>query len=609
MVGLCGMVGTTAPITDLVSELCWNGDEIVHEDSDGNIAIASVTHPSDVDTGHAETDDGRVSVHLWGSVWGFDGPDGYTSIKEPATESCVSLYETHGIDFVAGLNGNFVGAVHDQRQDRLHLFTDRLGTRPLHLAETDHGLAFSSNIQSLPLVPSVDTDFDTDYLAEYFALKRVFGVKTPLKSVEKTQPGSVTTVSPSDGSVETERYWLPRHDPLDQSRSYFVRRLAATLRTAVAERTRPDQTYGVLLSGGSDSRLVLAALSSLDRSVRAYHLNEWWNREATIAARAATAADAEFRFLTRDREYQARALAIQSRLSNFVGYFNQAHAAGFADVLRDEVDLLFTGHYSDMLFKGNHLAKYGIDLKGLGSFDLPIEKPVENIETFVENRIAPVPPYLDVSSSMRDIYLDNVRRDGRRVTDHGVEYPTMREATLASRCPLTNGTSQFFYYSTEQMMPSGTPFLDNRLIDLFLSIPIRYLLRGDLINGATKLLAPSLADLPHARGTVPIRYPFGIQRVGEIATQFTHRHFWDTPEQPHWTHGPWTDHSELIRSHDFIRDTLDDHKDTIRSLPFLRWDGVEQSYEAHQAGEDRMKELYTLSTFLQMPIIGRLMSD
>lgn len=68
---------------------------------------------------------------------------------------------------------------------------------------------------------------------------------------------------------------------------------------------------------------------------------------------------------------------------------------------------------------------------------------------------------------------------------------------------------------------------------------------------------------------MPIRSPFGLQRLGEIPTQFAHRHLWTVPEQPHWTYGPWTDHSELIRFHDYIRNTLDDHKDTIRELPFL----------------------------------------
>lgn len=609
MVGLCGVAGDSASADELIADLQYNGDEVVHRDTNGNVSVASVVHPSVADDGYGDPTDEPISIRLWGSVWGFDGPNGYTSATEPAADYCASLYETHGIDFIRGLNGNFAGSIYDRDRELLYLFTDRLGTRPLHLIQTDDGVVFSSNIQSLPLVPTVDIGFDTEYLAEYFALKRVFGVQTPLAGVEKTQPGSITTVSLPDGTVETDRYWMPRHDPIEKSRSYFVRRLATTLRTVVADRTSPDERYGVLLSGGSDSRLVLAALSTLDRTVRAYHLNEWENREANTAARVASAANAEFRFLARDREYQARALADRPRISNFVGYFNQSHAGGFADTLSAEIDTLFTGHYGDMLFKGNHLDKPEIDLGRLGSFPLPIERPVQSLETFVENRVDSAPSYFDTSKSIREIYLDNVAREGLRVIDHGVEYPTMREATLASRCPLTNGTSQFFYYGTEQMMPSGTPFLDNRLIDLFLSTPVRHLLRGDLINGAIERLAPSLAEIPHGSGMVPIRYPFALQWLGELTTQFSQRHLQGSPEQPYWTRGPWTDHSELIRTHEFVRDTLEDHEDTIRELPFLRWENVENCYENHRAGDERMRELYTLVTFLNMPVVERVMNE
>jgi asparagine synthase (glutamine-hydrolysing) len=131
------------------------------------------------------------------------------------------------------------------------------------------------------------------------------------------------------------------------------------------------------------------------------------------------------------------------------------------------------------------------------------------------------------------MYRDEVRSEGEEVVDHGVSYPSLREATLASRCPLTNGTSQFFYHGTSQMMPSGTPFLDNRLFDLFLTIPVRHLLRGDLVNRAIRRLAPSLADYPHGSGVVPVRYPFTAQRVGELATEFVQKHLLSDPEKPH----------------------------------------------------------------------------
>jgi asparagine synthase (glutamine-hydrolysing) len=228
---------------------------------------------------------------------GLRWPEGYESVTESGAQHCATYYDRHGMDFAAGLNGNFVGAV--RHRGSVSLFTDRLGTRPLYYARTDGGVVFSTSIQSLPLHPGVETEFDVPHLAEYLALKRSFGTRTPLTGVEMTRLGSVATLDPEGGMAE-ERYWRPVRTPLDRSRGYFVDRLTETFRTVVADRTERAADYGLLLSGGSDSRLALAALDALDVSVHAFHLAEWRNREARTARRVAEAAGVPFTLLRRD---------------------------------------------------------------------------------------------------------------------------------------------------------------------------------------------------------------------------------------------------------------------------------------------------------------------
>lgn len=207
---------------------------------------------------------------------------------------------------------------------------------------------------------------------------------------------------------------------------------------------------------------------------------------------------------------------------------------------------------------------------------------------------------------MYDVYDANVSQEDGRIVDHGVAYDSLREATVCSRCPLTNGTSQFFYYGTLQMMPSGTLFLDNRLIDLFLSTPTSYLLRGNLIGEAIEYLDPDLAEIPHGSTNVPLSAPSVLQPTGRIATAFKRRHLSKPFKEPHWTAGPWTNHAELIRTQGFVRETIDEHEELIRSLPFLSWEGVNECYQAHLDGEDELAALYTLVTFLRMPLTRRL---
>ncbi|SEO39377.1 asparagine synthase (glutamine-hydrolysing) [Halogranum amylolyticum] len=606
MTGLCGAVGATASHLDaLVDDLQHNGDECADPFTDRRLGVASVRHPGVASEEAAATADGDVVVRLWGSIWGDDTDDGYVTVDDGAAAYCAERYQEVGLDFLEGVNGNFAGALYDAEAGTLSLFTDRLSTRPIYLYEGDT-LVFSTSLQSLPLHPAVSTDLDVDYLTEYFAFKRPYGVKTPLEDVEALHPGSVLTVDVNDGTSTTERYWTPHYDPVDASRSAFAAKLAETMKTVVDERTDSEETTGLLLSGGSDSRLVLAAFDALDEPVRTYHLNEWENREAQIARRAAEVVGAEYEFLQRDETYQARSLESSPKLANFDGYFNQHHAGGFAEKLRAECDFLFTGHYGDTLFKATHLRTPTVDLGGLGSFELPVERPIRGLDEYVADRTAPAPEYLATSRSPEDIYYDNVVQQGRTVVDHGVEYPSLREATVCSRYPLSNSTSGFFYHATTQMLPAGTPFIDNRLIDLFLKIPPKHLVRGNLINRATKLLCPELADLPHGRSLVPVHYPFVLQWATELGRDFVGRHLGGDNDQSHWSDGPWTNHGELVRQHPFVREVIDDNEERIRALPFLSWEGVQQCYRAHERGEDRMKDLYTLVTFLQMPLLDRL---
>jgi hypothetical protein len=88
------------------------------------------------------------------------------------------------------------------------------------------------------------------------------------------------------------------------------------------EWTRDDLTYGVLLSGGSDSRFVQAAI---DQPVVSLHNADWMSREARIAEWVTEVSGDEFRLLKRTDDHEARSLETTPHLSNFSGWFDQAY--------------------------------------------------------------------------------------------------------------------------------------------------------------------------------------------------------------------------------------------------------------------------------------------
>jgi asparagine synthase (glutamine-hydrolysing) len=576
--------------------------------ADETVAVSAGFHSALADEQPVETATNDAMVWVLGEVYGFERNGAYqprpAGIDTPTY--CANLYESYGIDFVRGLNGDFAGIIYDRKERTVFLLTDRLGSYPIFRTRADDTLLCSTDIQALARFPGVEPEFDRDYLVEFLALKRSFGVTTPLSGIERLPPATVTAVDLDGFSTTSRRYWWPRHTPKNESFEYFVEEFVERFRRVLSEWVRDDRKYGLLLSGGSDSRLIMAAM---DRPVVGFHMNDWPNREARVAKGVATAAGNEFRLLHRNEEYRRRSLAENPALSNFDGWYKQGYATAFADEITGSADTLISGLYADTLFKGHSISSPKLSLGSLGTVTLPFETPVRTVDEFIERLAPEAPEYLVGEVDLESILRENisVTADGE-IDHHGVRYPSIRELVLCSDYyPLSNDTEHIYTNSLRQLGPYRTPFLDNRLIDLHLSMPVKYQLRRNIIHRAIERLDSRLAEVPHSESGVPTNRSFPVEYLGKHLNALRWKHFEaETPPKPWCTHGPWTDDEEFVRGSGFVRDALAENRDTIDSHPFLDWDGVRRSYRDHLDGEDNTVELYTLLTLLEMPVTKRL---
>ncbi|MFC6723949.1 asparagine synthase-related protein [Halobium palmae] len=607
MGGILGVVGDSADGIDAMEgDLLWTGEETVATYSDADVTVRNVHHPG-TEREPASTESG-VSVWVWGDVWGFDG-DGYRSrLDEGSTvaEFCARRFEAHGVDFAAGLNGTFAAVVYDRDEGEVHLLTDRLGTHPIYVARPDADtLVFSTRIQSLPSHPSVAAEFVPEYAVEYLTYAAVGGVKTPLVGVEELHPSSITTVDLDTGAVESRRYWRPRLDPLDRPFSYFVEEFVERFRAALSDRLHPDKTYGLLVSGGSDSRAVLAGIGS-EYDVRTYHTSGWQSRESRAAERVALAADREFDLLHRDVDSYGRMLRSTPRTMGFQGYFSQAHVSEFGRRLRDEVDVLISGHGADTLFRDHAFPRPTVRLGSLGSFELPIIERTTTVDDHVARRARELPGYLDFPSRPDAVLRRNIDA-GDGVTHHGVTYRSVDELVFFDDWYPFSNKADFFYHALNGIAPHWSPFFDNRLVDLALRLPARYRVRRNVVNAATAALDRHLSAIPHGTTGVPLDRSFPVDYLWYHVNDLRRELFSsDRPPKPYLSHGPWDDKNELIRSHDFVGETLRNRADVLESLPFLDREGARECYEDHLRGADSGLELFVLASFLEMPVTERI---
>jgi asparagine synthase (glutamine-hydrolysing) len=194
---------------------------------------------------------------------------GYRFFSTSDTEVLLKGWHRWGEGLVDRLVGMFAFALAERDSGRVVLARDRLGVKPLYLADVDGALRFASSLPALVAGGGVDTTVDPVALHHYLTFHAVVPApRTLLAGVRKLPPATLLVVEP-DGRRREREYWNPWTAPPPAgapasetaTAGDWREAIEAALRLAVRRRLVADVPVGVLLSGGLDSSLIVALLA------------------------------------------------------------------------------------------------------------------------------------------------------------------------------------------------------------------------------------------------------------------------------------------------------------------------------------------------------------
>jgi len=186
---------------------------------------------------------------------------GHEFLTHSDSEVILHAYAAYGDAFLEHLEGMFAFALYDKPNKRLVIARDRLGIKPLFISQLPYGIAFASEIKALlPLcerTPSINGQGLVEYLQNQFSS----GATTILQGVERVLPGEAAIIE--QGSVRRRwQYWSPLAvRTLSVTQDEAERRFDALMQTVMQQHMRSDVPFGLFLSGGVDSAILLALLS------------------------------------------------------------------------------------------------------------------------------------------------------------------------------------------------------------------------------------------------------------------------------------------------------------------------------------------------------------
>ncbi len=186
---------------------------------------------------------------------------GYSFETASDTEVILYAYIEYGLDFVSKLNGIFAFAIWDGRENRLLLYRDRVGVKPLFYTIKNGLLVFGSEIKALFCHPQIKPQADMDSFREIFGLgpARTAGCGV-FKGINEIKPGHLAIFSREGFREHT--YWSLKAVPHTDGYRETVDKVSYLVRDAITRQMVSDVPVCSFLSGGIDSSIVTAVASN-----------------------------------------------------------------------------------------------------------------------------------------------------------------------------------------------------------------------------------------------------------------------------------------------------------------------------------------------------------
>jgi asparagine synthase (glutamine-hydrolysing) len=181
------------------------------------------------------------------------------------TETVLHAFLEWDTDCFEKLRGMFAVAIWRDSKRRLVLARDRVGIKPLYLAERDGDLFFASELKGILIHPEIERQLSLDGLDCYLSMNYVPSPWTLIDGIQKLPPGS--WLEWQNGRINKRVYWrIPDRAPSAISLEDAKSELDRLLKQSVREHLMSDVPLSIWLSGGVDSTTILHYAAEASRS-------------------------------------------------------------------------------------------------------------------------------------------------------------------------------------------------------------------------------------------------------------------------------------------------------------------------------------------------------
>lgn len=431
------------------------------------------------------------------------------------TEVIIHAYEEWGDKCVERFRGMFAFGIADYNKREVFVARDHFGIKPLYFLVSDEVFAFCSEFHPLTKIPGVNLNLDLLAIDEFLWLQYIPAPRTAVLEIKKLLPAQRMTIS-FDGRTEgPEEYYSHEFKPsYFRSQSDLVEALDEVLEDSVRAHLVSDVPFGVFLSGGIDSSLVLAYMTKiLNRPVKAFSIgfDEGEFNETPYAKAAAERYGAEHFIEIVKPDALGTLPALVRHYGEPFGDSSAVATFYVSQVARSHVPMVLTGDGSDESFAGywshrDYMVRYARAESRIGSDYLigKVDRPYDSVRS--DPTLADWLEFINYLPVQHRMAL--WKPEFRQFCPAPIEafrkaFEKASNYSLVNRIQYTDQSTYLPYDILTKVdiasmihgLESRVPFVDRRVIEFAGTVPERYSIGvGPSGEWETKLLLKKVAE-------------------------------------------------------------------------------------------------------------------
>lgn len=408
----------------------------------------------------------------------------------------LDAYLRDGSDFIRRVGGHFSIAILDGERNRVELITDRMGFSHTYWYSDDHVFMFGPELKAFLAWEGFDRRVDEGSLAMMLAKECPYGTRTLFRHVHMLAPG--TRVVLENGTPRVSCYWKPQPAPVDRTTDEIIEQALALFQRSIEKRVPASWEGRVLLptTGGLDSRLLAWLMRNHGAALEMYTHGQSDCTDYRIAQQIATALDLEsqHRLVPMNPDWAADHAKEAVWLND--GQLNMRNATliGVSKAVGAEPVPFLNG------IIGQHMSV------GVGSFVKPAEVAPLSDETELRKRVLGFSGAGNAAKLfplfMNDEHIASMESAAaehaweayqplRHIPLFGDQKVIFINQTMGARMQGTVDVHKFFFHDL-------LPFVDDELMNFWLSIPLEKRLGHTLYKEMYRRHLPRLAEIPWA---------------------------------------------------------------------------------------------------------------